>query len=317
MKAVPWKLIIACIVIGLFAMFALPPIIRLVASAIHTANPVSAVIEQLDKDNAELRKRNADLLIQQDSLNAVLQQAQTLSTVNKDKLDQALLKASRVTGDKVRLQAAVDSLKEKLVGVSSGSGSGSVTDSGIAIDGKYKDNWLSLHTYGRRVLNRSVYDSVRYTFDFKVGDVRVTTEDSFGNHRTIYSIWLESLRDSTDRRYLSNYVVSETYLKPKYKALNLWDLRLFSGGQVVDNLQAALGVSLASYSPAPWRGEDGTFLRFPLILVLSDLKNDHRVAVGASANIGYFAPLIQNLHVFGGYSWGITRSPILGIGVVI
>lgn len=87
--------------------------------------------------------------------------------------------------------------------------------------------------------------------------------------------------------------------------------------QAINNTQALIGGAPFSYNPAPYRGEDGNLLRFPVIAIMTDCDNDHRIGVLISVNGGYILPVFQNLHILGGYSWGTRGGIIFGVGATL
>lgn len=314
MKAIPYKLILTLVILAGFALWVVPPTLRAVAAFIDMTNPARYVAGKLQADIDRINKLNADLLVEHDSLNAVLNRARTLTSTTQSRLDSALSVAVAYAGDAARLRQEVDRLEGRLSAVSSGGGTTSLSDSGLVINGRYSDDWVDVYVGGHVVGDEYVYDSLSYDFQFGVGDVRVTTTDEFNNHRTVYSVWIESLKNPANRRYLSDYAVSETYYKPKARVMDWWDMRA-GVYYIVNTSQAEAALSFMSVGFGP--PEDGNVLRFPVVGLLSDFADDHRVGASMSLNIGYFLPLIQNLHIAIGYAWGQTAGVVIGVGAML
>ncbi len=322
MKNIPLKLLLKLLGLGLFIFFVGPPVLKAIDGLINTLNPIKAIAEKLKTDNSVLRRRNGEFIVERDSLNEVLQRAHTVNVTGEKKLIEALQRVNKLLGERGNLINMIDSLHGELTGVSEGSGSIIITEAGHLIENRYIDDWLNLKILSRLPSDTSlssteVYDSVRYDFSFGVGDVRVELKDDDENQRTIYSVWIQSLRNPDNRRYLDDYVVTETILKSTIRAWDWWDFRLLLAFQAVNNAQALVGCAPYSYNPAPYRGEDGNLLRFPVIAIMSDFDSDHRVGLLVSVNAGYTLPVFQNLHVLGGYSWGTSGGIVFGVGAAL
>ena len=322
MKHIPLKLLLKLLGVGLFIFFIGPPVLKAIDGLINTLNPIKAIADRLRTDNDVLRRRNGEFIVERDSLNEALQIAHTVNTNAEKQLSEALGRVNQLLGERGNLKNIIDSLKWQLAGVSEGSGSVVITEAGHLIENRYVDDWLDLEILSRlpsdsSLTGKEVYDSVRYDFSFGIGDVRVELKDEDNNQRTIYSVWIQSLRNPTNRRYLDDYVVNETLLKPTIRAWDWWDLRLLLAFQAIDNTQALIGIAPFSYNPAPDRGEDGNLLRFPVVALMSDFNNDHRIGALVSVNVGYILPVFQNLHILGGYSWGCHGFVVFGIGAAL
>ncbi len=322
MKHIPLKLLLKLLGAGLFIFFVGPPVLKAIDGLINTLNPIKAIVERLKTDNDVLRRRNGDFIVERDSLNEALQIAHTANVTGEKKLNEALQRVNGLLGERGNLINVIDSLRGNLIGVSEGSGSVVITEAGHLIENRYVDDWLDLRILGRlpsdtSLTGKEVYDSVRYDFSFGVGDVRIELKDEGNNQQTIYSVWIQSLRNPSNRRYLDNYIVSETILKPTIQAWDWWDFRAMLAFQGIGNTQGLIGVVPFSFNPAPDRGEDGNLLRFPVIALMSDFNNDHRIGALVSVNVGYTLPVFQNLHILGGYSWGRDGFVVFGIGAAL
>ena len=305
MKKKTLRLVGIVLALAVLILIFRPVILKGVVLLINKINPVGRLVSQLQADNRTLLKLNANNLVERDSLNAALQQAQTLTTTKEQELRGALARASRLVGEEANLSGIVDSLNAEIRSITEGSADVTIADSGLLEGGGYEDDWLSLRLLG---------DTLTYEFGFVLGNVEVELQEEGNNVRTIYSVWLQSKKTSGVRKYLGNYALTQTVAKPRIRAWDWWDPRAMLFLQVMEQAQASFGLALCSYNPAPQWGEDGNLLRFPILSLVSDINNDHRLGAMVSMNVGYFTPIFQNLHVATGYSYGVLGG---GSGVVV
>jgi len=320
-KKLTLKLVGVVAIVCLLVFVAGPPITKAVGQIISFLNPVTTLVDRLKDDIRVLRARNTDYQVERDSLNSALQQASTLSTVKGAALDEALARVDKLLGKQAKLMSAVDSLGGEIVSIREGRGSVVIMESGQLVNNKYSDDWVDIEVFGRVPSDSSItdtvaYDSVGYSFQFGVGNVEVSLQDSSENVRTIYSVWIQSLKDTTNRRFLDNFVLNETVLKDKLRVWDWNNLRLIGIVEPIGGVHMGLGASLFSWNPGLHGGAGGNLLRLPLFGVVTDGKSSHGLLIGAIANIGYFIPIIENMYLGGGYGFLMNRF-VITVGVAL
>jgi len=316
-KYVPVKFILTLAALAAFTFLLGPVILRGAGKLVDLLNPGKALVTRLRGDLAAARAANRDMQVEYDSLSQSLRQAETLNTVKEQELRRALDRVNGLLRSRGELAGVIDSLQGEIVAIRSGSGEVTVADSGRIVENSYEDDWIRIDL--RRALGAPHYDSLAYSFGFSVADVSVTLSDSAGNRRTVYSVWIQSLRNPAARKLLGDYRVTETVLKDEMRLWRWWDPRLVWMSQIVGGAQMGLGLAVMSWSPA-LGAEGGTLLRLPILGLVSDLRGAHHAVVGVGVNAGYVLPLVQNLYLTGGYAvrlFGAGNRILFGVAVIL
>lgn len=244
-------------------------------------------------------------------LTSELQQAQLSQRATRTEMNQKL--------DSLRgyfsaeSQRVIDSLKGTLVAVSEGHGNVSIQNNGTTpMDSTYEDDWLTLDIKTDSTAKR--YD-IAYAFDFGLHDVTLTTEDKKNVRREIYSVFLQSLRDTTKIMHLGDYERTYTTLAgtitPPEKGWT-WSTSFMFGASYSFREHASLfdfGLNLAEYSVNKGTAK-GTILKLPTISFATDFVRRFEPGAGIGLNVGHWLPLFADLYVNGTVAYSITADRI-------
>jgi hypothetical protein len=216
--------------------------------------------------------------------------------INADSLTGLLSRESK------RLLDSIQTLNGKLTSVSVGSGTAEITGEGKIVEGEFADRWL----YARiKPISSGTYD-LNYKFRFRLGDVTTRLETESGTETEVYSVFLQSLVDTTARMYVGNYRRSIVNLiEPKRDDRKwYWDDLAVNGDAVFGGHSLELGLSVSPFSLSSGGREAKSIIaRFPEVGVSSDFKGSAHLYGGARLNAGHFLPWLRDFYV--GVKYGI------------
>ena len=291
--------------------------IAVVVGGIILADTVRSLVG-LRSDNGRLQALVSDYAYQAESLSESLYRAQTLNTIRAGELRGALGRADSLLGQRGAFMRVIDSLKAELVAVREIVGDITVMERGLLKDGHFQDDWVTIDIYGRVLQDSVVYDSLSYVLDFELAMVEAAVKSDSNNIQTIYTAQLRSRRNPGVSRDLY-LVMTEVIKKPvvRVRRWHWWDPRLSLGYQVLGNPLLVAGFSASSYRPQGIGSEDGVAVRFPVVGVLSDFHDDHRLGLLVMVNMAHWLPVFENIYIQGGYSWGQQGGAVAGVGVTL
>lgn len=207
----------------------------------------------------------------------------------RDALDQELARYSELQ----QLLKELEKQDKQPIEISEGRGTAEIEGSGEIVGGTYSDPWLD-------VFIAPVGDGYQmdYLFSFGIGQVKVITSDEKGRTTSIYSVWVESLKDPTERAYLGDYIesrIARPVLTPGFRKESNWhifDLKLnLDALYIHSEIEPGIAISLASYGKT--RAHDDLLFLFPTIGI-----TEHDLYASLfRLNVGNLLPLIEDLHI--------------------
>lgn len=221
----------------------------------------------------------------------------TLNTVEKEKLKKEYDE---------HYTKIIDSLKEKLTGVYTGTGNVHIEDSLIIPeipadkDSIFVSNDFFVFTFFNDTLRNPVY-----TFDANILLTGIETTDKTGNKRIIENAFLVSNR--TGKKVALPWKASYTYLKPKIKLWHWWNPKLQS--DVVLGSPIKFGGSFNIMSYGKDTNIENTHLYIMSFGIASDFKDKTLLTFSPiKYNIGQILPLISNLNIGPGVCYDLSNS---------
>lgn len=197
---------------------------------------------------------------------------------------------------------------KRLEQFSKGQGTVAISGGGEVKENEYSDAWIDAVVEP----TPKGYDLI-YNFSFKVKDVTLQYyDDADGSRKEVFSVKLESLKDSSITYNLNDYerwtmTFAEEPTKPAAVQPDALSLNVGYSGY-----GAEIGLSYSLWNVGGFRFID--------LGISSDFQESTNISAGARYNIGNLIPLLQDLYIGIHYGYNLGKAkgnPVLMVGTTI
>lgn len=204
---------------------------------------------------------------------------------------------------------SIEGLNKKIVALSQGSGTMTITGGGDVDSGSFSDPWIDAYVE----IDSMKKVNLNYQLRIRVKDISLSYYDADnGSRNEIYSVMVQSLKDSSMTYYLGDYVRTIKYQAKEPERPPERVHTSINGDIVYAGYGVEAGASISLLTFGNWK--------FPDIGISSDFENSHNVSAGIRYNVGSFLPLFQDLWISlkYGYNFGQQGSnALIGIGTTL
>ena len=187
---------------------------------------------------------------------------------------------------------AYNTLKKKfpnVVQVSEGSGKVNLHDVAIRKDTTFEGDWVVAYL-------DSTHTKLDCWFNFMLHSVDVTLQNDNGEERSVYSVYLQSLKDTNNIFYLGDFVkkIGRVPIVPEDLS-RMWIESAISLGIYFGKATSG-GISYTPFMISSQGDEQkNVWLRYPSIGLSSNFKNSTVLSAGVDLNIAHFIgrPLVD------------------------